>query len=183
MKLYTRTGDDGTTGLIGGSRVPKHDPRVVSYGEVDEANAAIGLAVCACKDAALVDRLHQIQSDLFILGAELATRDGARPEHTMTPHHVQRMEVWIDEACAATPPLRQFILPGGAELAARLHFARTVCRRAERAVTLLASIQQVGPPTWTYLNRLSDLLFALARQANHDAKVADIPWSPPAVTE
>jgi cob(I)alamin adenosyltransferase len=181
MKLYTRTGDDGTTGLIGGSRVPKHDPRVAAYGEVDEANAAIGLVICACADAGLIQRLRAIQSDLFILGAELATRDGGKPEHVIRPEQIKALEDWIDGASDRVPSLRNFILPGGCEAAARLHLARAVSRRAERAVTALASVQNVAPSAAIYLNRLSDLLFALARQVNHDAGVPDIPWSPPVV--
>jgi len=179
MKLYTKTGDDGTTGLFGGARVAKHDLRVAAYGEVDETNAAIGLAVCVVPDEQFRGRLRMIQSDLFVLGAELATREGDRPQHVVTPEHAARLEQWIDDAGQEVPPLRQFVLPGGTELAARFHLARTVCRRAERAVTALAASQTVAPPIIIYLNRLSDLLFALARQANHDAGVADILWSPP----
>ena len=159
MKLYTKTGDRGDTGLIGGARVGKDDARVACYGDVDELNAAIGLAVAALPKCAEREVLHAIQSDLFVLGAELATRDGVTPQLAITPAKVARLEQLLDETCANLPDLANFVLPGGCELAARLHVARTVCRRAERAVVSLARHATVAPTPLVYLNRLSDLLF------------------------
>jgi len=179
MKLYTKHGDDGSTGLIGGTRVPKHDPRVSAYGDVDETNAAIGMVIAGCNDEETVATLRIIQTELFVLGAELATPAGLKPNLRVGEPHVTQLEHWIDAASAEVAPLRNFVLPGGAATAADLHFARTVCRRAERAVVALAQIQPVGQWAIVYLNRLSDLLFALARQANKQANVEDIPWHPP----
>ena len=179
MKLYTRSGDDGTTGLIGGGRVFKDDLRVAAYGSIDEANAAIGAAVAACHDALTAAMLREIQSELFVLGAELATPPGQNVQRPLGVAPVARLEKWIDEASDEVPPLQNFILPGGTPVAAALHVARTVCRRAERAVVSLSRKQRVSPGAVIYLNRLSDLLFALARRANHRAGVADIPWAEP----
>jgi len=175
MKLYTKRGDDGTTGLIGGSRVRKDDIRVAAYGDVDETSAAIGLAIAASDDDA-ARILRQVQADLFALGAELATQPGRSPQVAMANADIDRLEQWIDQATAETAPLKNFVLPGGSEAASRLHAARTVCRRAERAVVALAGAQTVGPLAVAYLNRLSDLLFALARRANKRAGIADVPW-------
>lgn len=179
MKLYTKHGDDGSTGLIGGTRVPKNDPRVAAYGDVDETNAAIGVIVAGCNDAETVATLRRIQDELFVLGAELATPAGEQPRHGIGESHVKQLEQWIDVASAEVTPLRNFVLPGGTATAANLHLARTVCRRSERAVVALSQMQPVGPWAIIYLNRLSDLLFALARQANKRASVEDIPWHPP----
>jgi len=177
MKLYTKTGDDGSTGLFGGDRIPKNHERVSAYGEVDELNAVIGLIVTDCTDVELVTMLRQIQTDLFELGTELASPDLEKAQARVRQSHITRLETWIDAACQETPPLRTFILPGGTMVAARLHFARAVCRRAERATVALAQRDSLGPLAVVYLNRLSDLLFALARRANHRAKVADVPWT------
>ncbi len=180
MKLYTKRGDDGSTGLAGaGARVGKNDPRVTAYGDVDETNATIGAALSTCDHQQTSDRLRQIQDDLFTLGAELATGGGESAKLTIEEEHVVRLERWIDEAWAALPPMKQFVLPGGTELAARLHLGRTVARRAERAMVALAETQSVRPAAMAYVNRLSDFLFALARQANQRDGVADIPWAPP----
>lgn len=178
MKLYTKRGDDGTTGLIGNVRVSKSDLRVAAYGDVDEANAVIGLALSGCSDADTAAPLRRIQSELFTLGAELATPDGQTPAQAITEAQAVQLERWIDEATTETAPLKNFVLPGGCELASRLHLARTVCRRAERTAVALAERESVSRSAITYLNRLSDLLFALARRANHRAGVADIPWLP-----
>jgi cob(I)alamin adenosyltransferase len=177
MKIYTRTGDDGTTGLLGGRRVSKADLRVEAYGDVDEANAALGLARAVGLPAPLDVVLARAQSTLFQVGAALATppdRDsGTAP---VAASDVAALESAIDAIVASLAPLQSFILPGGAEGAARLHLARTVCRRAERAVVALASRETVDPLLVRYLNRLSDLLFVQARAANHAAGVADVPW-------
>ena len=130
MKLYTKTGDDGTTSLFGGQRVDKADPRVATYGDVDELNAFIGLAAAMCDDAELAGRLRLVQADLFSLGGALASPDAANTPSAIAPGDIQRLEGWIDEATAETEPLRNFVLPGGGVTAAHLHLARTVCRRS-----------------------------------------------------
>jgi cob(I)alamin adenosyltransferase len=181
MKLYTRTGDAGQTSLFDGTRVQKDDIRVAAYGDVDELNAVLGWCSCAAEDAALRERLAQIQADLFVVGAELATppdTPAAGRIPLCRPEHAARLEGWIDEACAGTPPLRTFVLPGGTELASRLHMARTVSRRAERSVIHLGHENKIRSEVVVYLNRLSDLLFAWARWANHQAGCPETPWVP-----
>lgn len=177
MKLYTKTGDDGTTGLFGGGRVRKNDARVDAYGAVDELNAWIGVVRAQGDDRGLDGMLASIQSDLFSLGAELATPDDDKAPTFVTDTEIVRMEQWIDAAEAELEPLTAFILPGGSVAAAGLHFARTVCRRAERAVVALSAYERVRPQAVIYLNRLGDLLFALARQANQRVGVADVEWT------
>lgn len=185
MKLYTKTGDDGTTGLFGGERVPKNHPRVSAYGEVDELNAAIGVVLAALRTEPvgngeyLSQRLTEIQSDLFILGAELATPNPKGTVPRIQAVHVQRIERWIDGAVEPVPPLRTFILPGGSTAAAQLHYARTVCRRAERTVVSLADEIEIDANVVVYLNRIGDLLFALARWVNHRSGIAETPWIAP----
>ncbi|MGD0676491.1 MAG: cob(I)yrinic acid a,c-diamide adenosyltransferase [Polyangiaceae bacterium] len=180
MKLYTKTGDDGTTGLFGGSRVPKASPRVDAYGTIDETNASLGLARATPVDPAVDRVLALVQDDLFALGAELACspgREGKLRLALIDHAHIERLERAIDEMDGACPPLETFVLPGGTPTAAALHLARTVCRRAERAV-LAVTDGPVRHELVVYLNRLSDLLFALARFSNLAAGVADSPWSP-----
>lgn len=179
MKLYTKGGDDGTTGLAGGGRVSKTDLRIQAGGEVDETNAAIGVAIARCSDDELALKLQQVQSDLFVLGARLATAQDDKGEMRIDDTHVARLEQWIDTACDEVPALRSFVLPGGSETAAALHLARVVCRRAERTAVALAQKESVERMDLVYLNRLSDLLFAFARQANHRAGIRDIPWPTP----
>lgn len=176
MKLYSKRGDDGQTDLIGGSRVAKSHLRVCAYGEVDELNATIGLALAGCSIDAVRRPLITAQHLLFEAGAQLANPDHGPENARVTEEHVSGLESQIDSACEPLEPLRSFILPGGSELAARLHLARTVCRRAERRVVELASAEPVDPRVVVYLNRLADLLFALARLANHEAGVPDVPW-------
>lgn len=181
MKLYTRTGDDGTTGLFGGGRVSKDHPRIEAYGTVDELNACLGLAAAACGpgDARLREILASMQSRLFDIGADLATPEGSPYRDRLPkvgPQHVAEAERWIDEIDGALAPLRQFILPGGTELAARLHLARTVCRRAERLIVSLGHGEPISDTVVHYMNRVSDLLFAMARSANHAAGEPDVPW-------
>ncbi len=179
MKLYTKRGDDGLTDLIGGQRVPKHHLRVDAYGCVDELNAAIGLSLADCLIDAVRGPLITVQRRLFDLGAQLATPASAQASPArLTADHAAELEARIDTACEPLPPLRTFILPGGTVLAARLHLARTVCRRAERCVAALAEQEPVDPAALIYLNRLADLLFALARRANFEAGVEDVPWTP-----
>ena len=180
MKIYTRTGDEGGTTLFGGGRVRKDHPRVEAYGAVDELNSVLGWALSQISGNT-VERLRCVQHDLFALGAELATPLPAegrrRPDTPAVPgERVGEMERWMDEADCKLPTLDQFILPGGAPGAAALHVARTVCRRAERAVVELASLEPLDPKAVVYLNRLSDLLFMLARLENARAGRGDIPW-------
>ncbi len=180
MKLYTKTGDDGTTGLVGGGRVSKTDMRVVAYGDVDELNAVIGWCAAAM-DAGWRDQLQLIQADLFLIGAELASADAGKLPASFVPiggSAVARLEGWIDQASTATAQLTCFILPGGSEGGGRLHMARAVCRRAERAVVALSAGHPVNVELIKYLNRLSDLLFAWARQYNQETGAGEIPWKP-----
>jgi cob(I)alamin adenosyltransferase len=180
MKLYTKTGDDGTTGLFGGGRVKKASARVEAYGTVDETNATIGVARATRLDGVIDLVLAPIQEDLFTLGAELACVPGRENKLSMAllgATEIARLEAAIDEADAACAPLKSFVLPGGSPQAAALHVARTVCRRAERAVLALDDAP-VRSEVVIYLNRLSDLLFALARRANLAAGVPDVPWKP-----
>lgn len=182
MKIYTRTGDAGDTALFGGGRVSKDHHRVAAYGTVDELNACIGWAVATVADGEIRDRLSQIQHDLFALGAVLASvppqDDRPRPKGVpeVPSARIAQMEGWMDDAEGELPPLRAFILPGGSPGAAALHLARTVCRRSERAVVHLATLEPVGEGLVVYLNRLSDLLFTFARLENHRAGVGDVEW-------
>jgi cob(I)alamin adenosyltransferase len=179
MKIYTKTGDNGTTGLLGGTRVPKDHLRVAAYGDVDELNALLGL-VKAEADGSLARLLGQIQRDLFALGAQLAdptARVASRKaKATVGAAQTRRLERAIDKAEAGLPALTAFILPGGTSLGAHLHLARTVCRRAERAVITLNRDTPLDPRLLEYVNRLSDLLFVLARAANHAAGQGEDRW-------
>jgi cob(I)alamin adenosyltransferase len=199
MKLYTRSGDDGSTGLFGGDRVPKDHPRVEAYGCVDELNAAIGLVAvevrrmremgdreatgamtAACRNL-MLHIFADLQPRLFDIGADLATPEGAKHEakiQRITEEQVSEVEKWIDEIESGNTPMKQFVMPGGTELASRLHLARTICRRAERAMVHLSHSEPVSPGAIVYINRVSDLLFAMARRANREAGVEDVPWTP-----
>lgn len=180
MKIYTRAGDDGTTGLLGAGRVSKDDPRIESYGTVDELNAVLGTARAAAVDPAADAELARLQDDLFAVGAALADPDPRGKFHNaVAPALGARLEAEIDAMEAELPPLSRFILPGGTPAAAQLHLARTICRRAERLVVRLDRTPDglVPPNLVAYLNRLSDLLFVLARAVNHRAGVEDTPWS------
>ncbi|MHC4860698.1 MAG: cob(I)yrinic acid a,c-diamide adenosyltransferase [Planctomycetota bacterium] len=177
MKIYTRTGDDGETGLFGGGRVGKDDPRVEAYGDVDELNSQLGLA--AALGAGPEDTLAEIQRDLFALGADLATPSGAPAADQVArvePDRVTWLEARIDEHDAENAPLANFVLPGGAPGAAALHVCRAVWRRAERAVVGLGAAEDVNPQAIVYLNRLSDLLFVLARRVNREEGVDEPTW-------
>jgi cob(I)alamin adenosyltransferase len=181
-KIYTRTGDAGETGLGDGSRVPKHALRVAAYGTVDELNATLGLArLHAAGD--LAARIERVQNDLFDLGADLCTPDfendatARHPRLRIVAAQVVRLETEIDALNAPLAPLRSFVLPGGTSLAAHLHLARTVCRRAERLAVELAGRETVNPEAVRYLNRLSDWLFVVGRVAN-DNGLADVLWVP-----
>jgi cob(I)alamin adenosyltransferase len=179
VKIYTKTGDAGDTSLFDGTRVRKTDPRVAAYGEVDELHAVVGLAAAHGVDRELGDMLLALQRDLFALGARLAD-----PSHKIAPRvskvvideaSIARLEGWIDALEGTLPPLRHFILAGGSPAGAALHVARTVCRRAERAVLSLGG-DAVDAIVVIYLNRLSDLLFVMARAANHRAGIAETAW-------
>lgn len=186
-KIYTRSGDDGRTRLASGKQVSKADARVEAYGAVDEANAAVGVAICAADRVAelrpISDLLRSIQHDMFDLGADLATprKPGETPGASLrvVPSQVERLEREIDRVNARLEPLNSFVLPGGSDAAAALHVARTVVRRAERAAVALqqAPGEDVNPDTVRFLNRLSDLLFVLARLAN-DSGESDVLWVP-----
>lgn len=180
MKIYTRTGDAGGTALFGGTRVSKADMRVAAYGDVDEVNACIGV-VCAQGELAgdMSGLLEQLQKDLFAIGARLADPAEKIAERVgkvaVTDVDVRRLEDWIDQFEAELPPLRRFILPGGNRAGALLHFSRTVCRRAERSIVALGA-DHVEAQLLAYVNRLSDLLFVLARAANHRAGQPEVEW-------
>jgi cob(I)alamin adenosyltransferase len=181
MKIYTRTGDAGTTGLFGGGRVEKDAPLVEAYGSVDELNACIGLVRAELAPGAVHACLGEVQGDLLTLGAELgcaASKHDRLGLALIALEDATRLERHIDEAEAPLEPLRTFVLPGGSRAAALLHQARTVCRRAERRVLTARKEASVRPELIVYLNRLSDLLFVLARRVNHDAGVAEAPWKP-----
>ncbi|MDE3015514.1 MAG: cob(I)yrinic acid a,c-diamide adenosyltransferase [Pseudomonadota bacterium] len=182
--IYTRTGDDGTTGLVGGSRRAKHDLRIEACGTVDEANSMIGIARCHMRSKSAFDAsLKRVQHDLFDLGADLATppaRDkkiGKNAPLRIVVSQVTRLEKEIDALNAKLSPLNSFVLPGGTDLAAALHLARAITRRAERVTCALAEKESVNPIAIQYLNRLSDFLFVLARVANSNGK-KDVLWQP-----
>ena len=180
MKIYTRTGDAGETGLLGGVRVRKSVLRVEAYGDIDELNACLGLAGVCLGDAETVGLVRRIQRELFALSARLADVRAANApasDKTAFPaEHVTGLERAIDAAEGVLPALQAFLLPGGSEAGARLHLARTVCRRAERRLVALAAQEEVPPVFLAYLNRLSDLLFVLARSANARAGVPEGVW-------
>ncbi|UVI40151.1 cob(I)yrinic acid a,c-diamide adenosyltransferase [Qipengyuania spongiae] len=183
-KIYTRTGDTGSTGLVDGSRLPKHATRMEAIGAVDEANSALGVAAVALGDGEHADAVHRIQNDLFDLGADLATPAG--PDEDFAPSEmvlrivsaqVEWLEQAIDALNADLEPLTSFVLPGGTEAAARIHLARASARRAERSVTALAADEPVNPQALAYVNRLSDYLFVLARVSNANG-TRDVKWIP-----
>ena len=178
-RIYTKTGDDGTTGLFGGTRVLKQHQRIESYGTVDELNAVIGIALTCDVLSPLREELEQISHLLFTVGADLATPLNPPPAYEIpriTLEHCTLLERLIDAHEEILPALRNFILPGGASVAAFLHLARTVCRRAERHASALSASEDIGEALIPFLNRLSDYLFVAARRANHDAGVPDTIW-------
>jgi cob(I)alamin adenosyltransferase len=181
VKIYTRTGDAGDTGLFGGGRVPKDDPRVEAYGDVDELNAVIGVARAIEVMPRIDEVLVPVQRDLFAIGALLATPDREKmAQHLqkarIDEQRIAELEQAIDDADAELEPLRAFVLPGGSPKAAALHVARTVCRRAERRIVSLQHVVELPPLAVIYLNRLSDLLFTLARLANKRAGAGEVTW-------
>ena len=177
MKIYTRTGDAGETGLFGGARVAKNDPRVEAYGTLDELNAQLGVARALTPPLEIAGLLQQIQASLFVLGAEVACVPEAIDRlgfELLSSLEVQALEAAIDEHEAELPPLKTFILPSGSPVGAALHVARTVCRRAERRCL---DLQGLRPQVLIYLNRLGDLLFVLARRASYLAETQETPWT------
>lgn len=188
VRIYTRTGDSGITALWGGQRVAKDDVRVEAYGTVDELNAVLGWVRCAVTDddGALDQCLERLQQELFVLGSQLAATE-AKSGSTAGPHlqrrHVQKLEQEIDDFNAQVPELAKFILPGGTELGARLHLARTVCRRAERRLISLDRQQKIDAVLLQYANRLSDWLFVAARLANHRHQAPEVEWLPASGTD
>jgi cob(I)alamin adenosyltransferase len=179
VKIYTRSGDAGETGLFDGTRVPKSNPRVAAYGDVDELGAWLGMARAAGVDEGLGEMLDRLQRDLFGVGARLADPTHRIAERVtkaaVTADDVQRLETWIDSLENELPPLRRFILAGGSPAGASQHEARTICRRAERAIVGLGP-DAVEPELLIYVNRLSDLLFVMARAANHRAGSPELEW-------
>ena len=175
-RIYTKAGDQGETGLGDGRRVPKDDPRVTAYGEVDELNAVLGLLAASCPDAAELELVRSVQNDLFDVGADLCVPPAEGEKGLrVTAAQAERLEKAIDRVNDGLQPLRSFVLPGGTPAAGWLHLARTVCRRAERSVVTLMRTEPVNPQVLVYLNRLSDLLFVLARAANGSN---DVLWVP-----
>ena len=178
-KVYTRTGDDGTTGLGAGGRVGKDSPRIEAYGTVDELNSAIGLALAMGVNETIAPELARIQNDLFHLGSDLCVPEqekAARPVPRIEERHVTALETLMDRLSEELVPLENFVLPGGTAGAAQLHVARTICRRAERIVVALSRVERVGPQTIEYLNRLSDTLFVMARHENKRRGSPDVLW-------
>ena len=178
-RVYTRTGDDGTTALGGGQRVDKASLRIRAYGSVDELNSVIGTALACGLDGSIAAELSRVQNELFHLGSDLCILEEDKkkmPVPVIEPRHVSALEVVMDRLSEELSPLENFILPGGTTGAAQLHLARTVCRRAERELVALASEEDVNPLTIEYLNRLSDALFVMARYENLKKEVADVLW-------
>ncbi|MCH1642316.1 cob(I)yrinic acid a,c-diamide adenosyltransferase [Paenibacillus timonensis] len=178
MSIYTRTGDQGQTSVIGG-RVSKDDAQVEAYGSIDELNSFVGQAASLSDEETFGDlrkELMQIQQELFDCGSDLAYVQLSESRYKVTPELAERLEAWIDRHQSENPPLEKFILPGGTPLAATLHVCRTVCRRAERRAVTLGQMKEINAEVLTYLNRLSDYFFAAARTANHRRQVADIEY-------
>ncbi len=176
VKIYTKTGDDGTTGLIGGKRVKKTNSRIIAYGAVDEINSAIGIVLSSTLDPDINELLTKIQNDLFIVGSDLANPDLENSSNRVTDKMVEYLEGQIDRLEGELTPITYFILPGGSPLAAQIHFARAVCRRAEINIVEISENEQINRSCQTYINRLSDLLFVIARTINNRKKIKDVAW-------
>jgi len=174
MKIYTKFGDKGSTALLGGAVVPKDDLRVEAYGTVDELNAALGIVAAVSEDSALSASVMRIQKDLFIVGAYLATK--GKRARAIPLSRVDELEDEIDALWSGLPPLRHFVVPGGTRTASILHLARTVCRRAERRIISLSRKENVDPSILAYMNRVGDLLFAMARKANRKSRAEETVW-------
>ena len=181
VKIYTKTGDKGETSLFAGGRVYKDAPRVEAYGSVDELNACLGMICAQLPNDDVLQCLQRVQAELFDLGADLATPMSATTRKEIPRARAEqttRLEVWIDRYSEELPPLTRFILPSGSLPGAALHFARTVCRRAERQVVTLSRTEEINPEIIRYLNRLSDLLFVLARIVNQRSQMPETTWQP-----
>lgn len=180
MKIYTKTGDTGDTSLFGGQRVPKDALRIEAYGTIDELNSVLGIVRADSGDPELDAILQKLQEQLFVLGADLATPRSIdrKAVRRIEPRDAQPLEKMIDQVESRLKPLKNFILPGGSPVAARIHFARTVCRRAERSVVRMSRNEDIGEGAVVYLNRLSDFLFVLARYVNQKADVQETKWKP-----
>lgn len=178
MKIYTKTGDDGTTGLQGGKRVSKASLRIQAYGAVDETNSALGLVLTYKLDSDMKELLTKIQNELFVAGSDLSDPDLNNTKNRITEPMITHLENQIDKFESELTPLTNFILPGGHPIAAHLHLARTISRRAETIIVELSSSEQLNPSCQKYLNRLSDLLFVMARVANKRNNVPDVLWKP-----
>jgi cob(I)alamin adenosyltransferase len=174
MPIYTKFGDKGTTKLLGGSAVPKDNPHVEAYGNVDELSTTLGIVMAFSEAKEMTGSLARIQRDLFVIGAELASKGGKGKK--VSPARISEIESEIDKLETTLPPLKNFILSGGSKTASLLHHARTVCRRAERSVVALSHKEKVSPETLTYLNRVGDLLFVQARFVNYKKKVPEVVW-------
>lgn len=174
MRIYTRFGDKGKTQLLGGAVVPKNDLRVEAYGDIDELNSVLGIAVSFCEQDDIRGPLTRIQNDLFVIGASLASK-GAKARQ-IPPTRVPELEAEIDRLWDQLPPLRNFIVPGGCKSASLLHHARAVCRRAERSIIALSQKEAVDPSIIIYVNRVGDLLFAQARFANYRQRIPEAVW-------
>lgn len=176
VKIYTKTGDDGTTGLIGGSRVQKSSPRIIAYGAVDELNSSLGIVLSLKLDTDIANLLTKIQNDLFVVGADLANPDLKNISNRVTDEMVEFLESSIDKLEMELTPISYFILPGGDQIASHMHMARAISRRAETCVVYLAEIEEINKTCKIYINRLADLLFVLARVINKRKMIKDIAW-------
>lgn len=176
MKIYTKTGDDGTTGLIGNKRVKKSNPRIATYGVVDELNAALGIILSSKLGKDIRDLLTKIQNDLFVVGADLANPNLDSKSNRVTSEMVTFLEKEIDRLEEKLSPITFFILPGGDLIASQIHLARTICRRAEINVVNLSEVDKINNECLVYMNRLSDLLFVVARTINKRKKISDVAW-------
>ena len=176
MKIYTKTGDDGTTGLIGNKRVKKSNPRIATYGVVDELNAALGIILSSKLGKDIRDLLTKIQNDLFVVGADLANPNLDSKSNRVTSEMVTFLEKEIDRLEEKLSPITFFILPGGDLIASQIHMARAICRRAEINVVNLSEVDKINNECLVYMNRLSDLLFVVARTINKRKKISDVAW-------
>ncbi|MBI1829683.1 MAG: cob(I)yrinic acid a,c-diamide adenosyltransferase [Thaumarchaeota archaeon] len=176
MKIYTKTGDDGSTGLIGGNRIRKSSPRIIAYGTVDELNSSLGIALSLKLDTDIADLLIKIQNDLFVVGADLANPDLKNISNRVTDDMVQFLESSIDELEKELSQISYFILPGGDPIASHVHMARAISRRAETSIVYLAEIEEINKTCKIYINRLADLLFVIARVINKRKMIKDIAW-------
>ena len=176
VKIYTKTGDDGTTGLIGNKRIKKSNPRIIAYGAVDELNSAIGIVLSSHLDSDIDDLLTQIQNNLFVLGSDLANPNLSDGSNRVNDDMIVFLEKHIDRFESELDPITYFILPGGDEVASRMHLARSICRRAEVNIVELSEVEQINKNCQIYMNRLSDLLFVIARSNNKRKKIKDVAW-------